>query len=230
MDAKAINDAVAYIRSLAELRGRNADWAEAAVRGAASLSAGAALEQGVIEIVARDMDELMAALDGRAVTDGSRNADHLVTTLRMRAGAIRAYEERTGFKIGYKPAGGIAIRKDRLTSLGAWVLDGSRHFERLVTGGTRQDLFDVDYSADTTYADAALRWTLDERWQLGGAWRHYDNDGDFPVSRDDLEGFVEIALPREYALRLSWREVDFEEDRIETYDARILEAAVRLAF
>ena len=70
MDAKAVNDAVAYIRGLAELRGRNADWAESAVRGAASLSASAALEQGVIEIVARDMGELLAALDGRTVNAG----------------------------------------------------------------------------------------------------------------------------------------------------------------
>ena len=53
-EAKAINDAVAYIRSLAEFRGRNADWAEPAVRDAASLSASAALEQGVIDIVAAE--------------------------------------------------------------------------------------------------------------------------------------------------------------------------------
>ena len=81
LDAKAVNDAVAYIRSLAELRGRNADWAEAAVRGAASLSASAALEQGVIEIVARDMDELMAALDGRTVTAGG--AERTLRTERL---------------------------------------------------------------------------------------------------------------------------------------------------
>ena len=67
-EAKAVNDAVAYIRSLAELRGRNADWAEAAVRTADSLSANAALESGVIEIVARDADDLLAQLDGRTVT------------------------------------------------------------------------------------------------------------------------------------------------------------------
>ncbi len=70
-DAKAVNDAVAYIRSLAELRGRNRDWAEAAVRTAESLSANAALERRVIDIVARDMDDLLAQLHGRTVTAGS---------------------------------------------------------------------------------------------------------------------------------------------------------------
>jgi membrane-bound serine protease (ClpP class) len=69
-EAKAVNDAVAYIRSLAELRDRNADWAEAAVRTADSLSAHAALEGGVIEIVARDFDDLLAQLDGRTVSAG----------------------------------------------------------------------------------------------------------------------------------------------------------------
>jgi membrane-bound serine protease (ClpP class) len=70
-DAKAINDAVAYIRSLAELRGRNADWAEAAVRKAESLSANAALTQGVIEIVAPDLRDLLTQLHGRSVVAGS---------------------------------------------------------------------------------------------------------------------------------------------------------------
>jgi membrane-bound serine protease (ClpP class) len=66
-EAKAINDAVAYIRSLAEFRGRNADWAEAAVRDAASLSAGAALEQGVIDIVSPSVEDLFRQVDGREV-------------------------------------------------------------------------------------------------------------------------------------------------------------------
>ena len=65
--AKAINDAVAYIRSLAELRGRNADWAERAVRDAASLSASAALAQGVIDFVANDLDDALRQADGRKV-------------------------------------------------------------------------------------------------------------------------------------------------------------------
>ncbi|NRB17478.1 MAG: nodulation protein NfeD [Rhodobacteraceae bacterium] len=67
MTAKATNDAVAFIRSLAELRGRNADWAERAVRDAASLSSARALEKNVIDLVATDAEELLAALDGRTV-------------------------------------------------------------------------------------------------------------------------------------------------------------------
>lgn len=67
MIAKAMNDAVALIRSLAELRGRNAEWGEKAVREAASLSAGAALQQHVIDFVARDTTELLQLADGRTV-------------------------------------------------------------------------------------------------------------------------------------------------------------------
>ena len=64
---KAVNDAVAYIRSLAELRGRNADWAEAAVRDAASVSAEDALELGVIDLVAETPQDLLTAAHGREV-------------------------------------------------------------------------------------------------------------------------------------------------------------------
>ena len=67
MTTKMTNDAVAFIRSLAELRGRNADWAEKAVREAASLSANAALQAGVIDLVAGDTTELLAKIDGRTV-------------------------------------------------------------------------------------------------------------------------------------------------------------------
>lgn len=70
-EAKALNDAIAYIRSLAEMRGRNADWAEAAVRDAASLSAQTALQQNAIDIVARDSADLLAQLNGRSVKVGA---------------------------------------------------------------------------------------------------------------------------------------------------------------
>jgi membrane-bound serine protease (ClpP class) len=67
MTAKMTNDAVAFIRSLAELRHRNADWAEEAVREAASLSSQAAFDKGVIDLVAQTSEELLARIDGREV-------------------------------------------------------------------------------------------------------------------------------------------------------------------
>jgi membrane-bound serine protease (ClpP class) len=82
-DAKAVSDAVAFIRSLAEMRGRNADWAESAVRDAESLSANAALEGNVIDILATDMDDLVAQLDGRTVTAGSAERTLATTGLAL---------------------------------------------------------------------------------------------------------------------------------------------------
>lgn len=67
MEKKTINDAVAYIRGLAETHGRNPDWAEKAVREAANLTAEDALEQNVIDIVARDTADLLNQIDGREV-------------------------------------------------------------------------------------------------------------------------------------------------------------------
>src|SRR5262245_46704663 len=71
MEKKAINDAVAYIRSLAELRGRNADWAEKAVREAATLTASAALKERVTDLIAKDVEDLLEQIDGRKVATPS---------------------------------------------------------------------------------------------------------------------------------------------------------------
>jgi membrane-bound serine protease (ClpP class) len=79
MTAKATNDAVALIRSLAELRGRNADWAEKAVREAESLSANAALQANVIDLVARDPADLLRQIDGRVVEVAGGERRHLAT-------------------------------------------------------------------------------------------------------------------------------------------------------
>ena len=67
MEKKIINDAVAYIRGLAQLRGRNEDWAEKAVREAASLPAGDALKMNVIDIVANNMADLLQQINGQKV-------------------------------------------------------------------------------------------------------------------------------------------------------------------
>ena len=70
---KATSDAAAYIRSLAQLRGRDADFAERAVREAASLSAYEALEAGVIDLIATNLTDLLAQLDGREIRLDSGN-------------------------------------------------------------------------------------------------------------------------------------------------------------
>ncbi|MGE0707725.1 MAG: nodulation protein NfeD [Planctomycetota bacterium] len=80
---KARNDAAAYIRSLAELRGRNAAWGELAVREAASLSANEALERGVIDLVAPDLPALLRALDGRRVQTGAGERTLITTGLSL---------------------------------------------------------------------------------------------------------------------------------------------------
>jgi membrane-bound serine protease (ClpP class) len=67
-ERKAINDAVAYLRTLAQLRGRNADFAERAVRDAATMTATEAQKEGVVDFVVDTVPELLAAEDGRKVT------------------------------------------------------------------------------------------------------------------------------------------------------------------
>ncbi len=67
MTEKVTNDAVAYIRSLAEKRGRNADWAEDAVRKSISSTEQEALEQNVIDLVSPNLETLLQDIDGRTV-------------------------------------------------------------------------------------------------------------------------------------------------------------------
>ncbi len=67
MERKVLEDAVSYIRELADRHGRNADWAEKAVREAVNLGAGEALEENVIDVVASDLQDLLAQVNGRTV-------------------------------------------------------------------------------------------------------------------------------------------------------------------
>ncbi len=73
LERKSVNDAVAYIRGLAQLRGRNIEWAETAVRTGASLPADEALAAGVVDMVEVDLARLLQALDGRTVKLQSRD-------------------------------------------------------------------------------------------------------------------------------------------------------------
>jgi membrane-bound serine protease (ClpP class) len=75
MMKKAVNDAVAYIRGLADKRGRNADWAERAVREADSITAEKALELGVIDFIADNVGDLLEQSDGRVVEVNEREVE-----------------------------------------------------------------------------------------------------------------------------------------------------------
>lgn len=84
-ERKAVNDAVAYLRSLAEMRGRNADWAESAVRDSASLAAGAALRAGVVDFIARDAENALEQADGKRVR--VQGGERVLDTAGLRADA-----------------------------------------------------------------------------------------------------------------------------------------------
>jgi len=90
MKAKIINDAAAYMRDIAESHGRNAEWAEKAVREGVSATSQEALELNVIDMIAPDLNTLVAQLDGRQVTllDGSvvtlNTQDATVNHVKMR--------------------------------------------------------------------------------------------------------------------------------------------------
>ncbi len=83
---KVTNDAVAYIQAIAQQRGRNAEWAEEAVRKSVSLAAQQALERGVVDLLARDLNELLNKLDGREVTVNGEKV-----TLQIEASAVEPY-------------------------------------------------------------------------------------------------------------------------------------------
>jgi len=83
---KVLNDSIAYIRSLAQLRGRDAQWAEQAVRGAATLTASEAAQEHVIDFVANSLSELLAKASGRKVQVGDRTV-----TLQLEGATVRDY-------------------------------------------------------------------------------------------------------------------------------------------
>ena len=93
-ERKAMQDAAAYIRSLAQLRGRNIEWAEKAVTEASSLSASEAREQKVIDLVADDSQALLKALDGRRITTAAGER-----TLQLAGARTIAFEPDWHFRV-----------------------------------------------------------------------------------------------------------------------------------
>lgn len=88
MEEKATNDSAAYIKSLAERTGRNAKWAEDAVRKSISATETEALREHIVDIVSKDLDTLLKEIDGRKVTTAAgekilRTADASITRTEM---------------------------------------------------------------------------------------------------------------------------------------------------
>jgi len=94
MGRKVMNDSVAYIRNLADRHGRNADWAERAVRDAETISADEALEQNVIDFMADNRAQLLQVIDGHEVEVNSQ-----LVTIASAAATIEAFEPSWRIKI-----------------------------------------------------------------------------------------------------------------------------------
>lgn len=100
MKSKVVNDAAAYIRSLAERRGRNAEWAEKAVRESVSITEQEAVQLNVIDFVASDLSELIKKIDGRTVVTvlGERvlstaNAEVVENPISLRLRILKAISD-----------------------------------------------------------------------------------------------------------------------------------------
>ena len=94
LERKILNDTVAFIRTIAERRGRNADWAETAVTEAVSVTETEALEQNVVDLVAASLPELLDRIDGREVEVFDRRA-----TLRTAGADVRTLDPGLRFRI-----------------------------------------------------------------------------------------------------------------------------------
>jgi membrane-bound serine protease (ClpP class) len=90
---KVTNDAVAYIRGIAELRGRNADWAESAVRDAVAVPASQAVELDVVDFVAANLNDVLAQSDGRSVQ--VVDAEGAPQTVALKTAGAPVYENDT---------------------------------------------------------------------------------------------------------------------------------------
>ncbi|HSG88752.1 MAG TPA: hypothetical protein VLA56_06045 [Pseudomonadales bacterium] len=123
----------------------------------------------------------------------------------------------------------IAWQSDHLTaSAGVSRVDLQRDIDQLVVGGFRSDLFAISYGAEADFVDGALSWRLNDRVDLSASYRTYDNEGSFGVERDDARAGLNMLLRDGYRVLVSYRNLDYEEDRLEAFDADLWEVALRL--
>ncbi len=147
------------------------------------------------------------------------------------SGSYRIYDlenELSGWS-GDTEQGEIRLSRQREQlswTFGLGNIDYSRNIDQLVTGGTRTDLFVIAYAADSDFLDGSVRWQLRPNLALGGQYATYENTGSFPVDRDDFRGFLEVDLDAGYVVQLAYRDVSYDEDVFDDYDAKIIELGV----
>lgn len=115
-------------------------------------------------------------------------------------------------------------------ALGIGTIDLSHEIAQLVTAGSRQVLYPIDYRADSDLVDFTARWRVNDRFTIGGSLGEYDNDGSYRLARDDYRAFLEIDLRDAYFLELRYRSIEYREDRYDDYDADLVELAIGLSW
>ena len=127
----------------------------------------------------------------------------------------------------------VGWRGDGLdASVGYGLLEVDRRADRFVNtagfGAGVSVLLPIDYSIDTDFLDGRVTWEASETWRFGGAFRLYDNGGEFGMDREDLRVFGEYAFTEGYLVQLGYRTVDYDEEAFDfdDYDADILELGV----
>ena len=176
------------------------------------------VDEGVIRDRAADHLEDVLAL--------SPNVDYSSGASRARFVQIRGVGDLEQFvDPKHYPSVGITIDDIDLGEI-----DAARRIDQLVTGGTLQVPFAIDYRSDASFSDLSAQWMPGERLSLGGNLRRYENRGSFPIDRDDWRAFLRIMVAADYAIEIDYRSIDYVEDSFDDYEADILEVAVRLNF
>lgn len=109
---------------------------------------------------------------------------------------------------------------------GAGFVDLKRNIDQLVVGGFRRDLFLLEYEADADFLDGNIRWRASERIDLSVSYRDYSNDGSFPVDRSDFRAVIAVDLTQHYGLQIRYRNADFTEDQLESFETDLWEIAL----
>jgi opacity protein-like surface antigen len=123
------------------------------------------------------------------------------------------------------------LRRDGFEgSIGYSFVEIQRDVVRVVNNG--QFIFPIFFEADSDFLDARFRWNAVDRFVVGGDLRLYENDGQFPMERDDFRVYVDYEFDRGYLVHLGLRTIDYEENLrgLNDYDADIVELGVGYRF